>query len=585
MKVSFAVLLAAMAFPAAAADAPCQLSQVASWPVRLQRNLPMVEGAINGRKAGIMLDTGAYASMVTKDAARRMDLDTRDTGQYASGVGGDSRVLMTRVKELRIADAAVEGMRVRVIGERPIAGVDFILGEDFFRKVDIEFDYAKGAVRIFKPSAACKAAFLGYWDAKALVVPLDETADKILFPVTINGVKATAMLDSGASGTVISLSLAERAGITPKSPGVQPSHCHAGLGADVVRSWVAPFDTFSIGDETIRDARLPIMEFDRMPYGREGADLLVGTDFLRAHRVFVARHQGKAYFTYTGGQVFPNAPDADCDERLRRGNEADALAAFEKDLAENPRDTRALMGRATLRWSRKDLDGALADLDALIAIEPTNAAALRRRMMVRAARNDHDGALADADAAIANGMNVADMFTARATVRDARGDYAGATADLDEAVRLAPLDPTALRLRGRHRFHEARYEAAEKDFEQRFATERNPYDALWISMARARRGADPRPILEAWLAKPSEADWPEPVMAYFVGRIDREKLFALAESDPAKRVARECEARFYVAEKLVAEGKPAEARPLLEKVRESCPRDFLEYRSAVMELR
>jgi hypothetical protein len=33
--------------------------------------------------------------------------------------------------------------------------------------------------------------------------------------------------------------------------------------------------------------------------------MLLGADFLRSHRVLVARSQKKMYFTYEGGTVFP----------------------------------------------------------------------------------------------------------------------------------------------------------------------------------------------------------------------------------------------------------------------------------------
>src|SRR4051794_27032481 len=97
----FAVLVVALPLQANAAE-PCKLALIAEWPVRLQRNLPIVEGAVNGKKAGILLDTGAYASLITKDAAKRFDVWTRPTGETASGIGGESRVEWTRLKELRI---------------------------------------------------------------------------------------------------------------------------------------------------------------------------------------------------------------------------------------------------------------------------------------------------------------------------------------------------------------------------------------------------------------------------------------------------------------------------------------------------
>jgi len=41
-------------------------------------------------------------------------------------------------------------------------------------------------------------------------------------------------------------------------------------------------------------------------------DMLLGSDFLRAHRVLIAHSQRKMYFSYTGGTVFPEAPGKPC---------------------------------------------------------------------------------------------------------------------------------------------------------------------------------------------------------------------------------------------------------------------------------
>ena len=38
------------------------------------------------------------------------------------------------------------------------------------------------------------------------------------------------------------------------------------------------------------------------------ADMLIGADFFRAHRVYIARGQKKMYFTYQGGPVFMLSP-------------------------------------------------------------------------------------------------------------------------------------------------------------------------------------------------------------------------------------------------------------------------------------
>jgi hypothetical protein len=80
---------------------------------------------------------------------------------------------------------------------------------------------------------------------------------------------------------------------------------------------------FSIGDETVRHPKLMISNFwmytnaletgSRIPKGPVGRpSMLIGSDFLRTHRVYVARSQRKLYFTYAGGLVFPSVPKGDC---------------------------------------------------------------------------------------------------------------------------------------------------------------------------------------------------------------------------------------------------------------------------------
>ena len=42
------------------------------------------------------------------------------------------------------------------------------------------------------------------------------------------------------------------------------------------------------------------------PLKRRNPDMIIGADFFLAHRIYVARSQGKIYFTYKGGPVFQN---------------------------------------------------------------------------------------------------------------------------------------------------------------------------------------------------------------------------------------------------------------------------------------
>jgi predicted aspartyl protease/tetratricopeptide (TPR) repeat protein len=572
-------LLAALAFPLLAADPPkCKLVQIDEWPVQLMRGLPVIEGSINGKKIGVLLDTGAYASLITNAAAEKLELVTWGRSEYMIGVGGESRVRETWIGELRIGGAVRKGIRVRVGGERPIAGVDFILGDDFFKQLDIEFDYAKGVVRLFEPRD-CKGIFLAYWDSKALELPM-ERENKIVVAIQVNGQAARAIVDSGASSSVVALSFAEKLGITRETAGVVPSGCASGIGAEIVGSWVARFDSLDIAGQTVRDPRLHVAELTEV-----SLEVILGTDFLRAHRMLVSRTQRKVYFSYVGGLIFPTTPALECDERLREKSEREALAAYDQAIAANSSDTRALLHRAALRARHDDANGALADLDAVIRIEPGNAVALNLRSGVRATLKNYEGALADAGGAIANGMRTAQMYLARARLRRAQGDYARAIEEYDEALKLDPRHQGALQSRGQHLFYASRFEAAENDFATLLAIRPSGFDSIWLSLSRSRRGLDGNAALEQGVAKLKDGEWPAPILQYLLGRLDTEALIAAtANVDENKRKSQQCEARFYMAARLIAVGRNSAARPLLEKARDECPRNYVEYDAALAEL-
>ena len=580
-----AALAGSLALAALAQEPPkCKLEQVAEWPVRLQRNLPVIQGSINGKPIGILLDTGAAVSIITKAAAKAMDIPTRATGEMMGGVGGVSRVEMARVAELRIGDGKVENMRVRVAGERAIEGVDFILGSDFFQRVDLEIDYAKGVMRLFSPSRECKGVSLAFWDRDAQQVPMKSEVH-VMVPLRVNGREVDAMVDSGASTSVVSRTLAAKLGITPDSPGSVATGCMAGVGADSVHSWLGMFDTVTIGGETIRDARLRVMDMDDMAHTRGTApEVILGTDFLRAHHVLISRLQDKVYFSYAGGQVFPATAELECDDRMAGKGAREALATYDAAIAKDPRDAKALLNRAVLRAGQNEPRPALADLDAVIALEPANAVALRTRMGVRASLKDFDGALADSDAAIANGMRVAPIYVTRANLRVAKADMAGALAECDAALTLDPRNEAALRLRGRLLFHAGRYDAAAKDFQTLADFRQSAFDAIWISLSRSRGGVEGLSVLEKWLARGQGDGWPQPIVLHLLGRIDREALFAAAAAPEAKRRAQECQAHFYSGESLLAAGKTGDARAQLEKASSECPRNLAEHDAAAVEL-
>jgi tetratricopeptide (TPR) repeat protein len=313
--------------------------------------------------------------------------------------------------------------------------------------------------------------------------------------------------------------------------------------------------------------------------------MILGTDFLRSHRVLVSRSQNRIYFSYTGGLVFPSTPSIDCDERLQGKGAREALAALDEAIAKDPRDTRALLNRALIRLRQGRAKDALPDLDAVLAIEPSNASALAARSAVRTTLRQYDGALADAQSAIDNGMRTAAMYVRRAQIRRAQGDVAGALEEYGHALELDPHDNAALRGRGVALYAAGRFEEAQRDFETALAVRPDGYAALWVAATRMRRGSEPAAPLEAALARLGEGDWPRPIVLHLLGRLDREGLLAAAAPDEKLARGRKCEARFFAAQRLVATAQPAAARLLLQQVLDECPRDYYEYEGAIADLK
>jgi hypothetical protein len=211
-----------------------------------------------------------------------------------------------------------------VAGEREFADdVGLLVGDEFFSRYDLEFDLAGGFVRFFQ-AEECDGASLGYWAKDAVAVPLEASASyRIGVSVLVNGQPLVAQLDSGTTLSTLSLEAARHVGVTPETAGVVAGGCIGGMGKERLDSWIAPLGSFAIGDERIRNPKIrfaPLWQHAR--FEETGShlrrrvsglpDMLLGSDFLRTHRVLISRSQRKMYFSYSGGTVFPEVAGKPC---------------------------------------------------------------------------------------------------------------------------------------------------------------------------------------------------------------------------------------------------------------------------------
>ena len=294
----------------AAAAPDCKLIRIEEWQVRVEGHLPTVDGEINGSRVAIALDTGAERSQMTRPAATRLALTRYD-------VPGPRAAEAVRIDELKLGSGIRKNWSVLVAPEYDFAtDVSLILGQDFFYATDLELDFANRAVRFFQPKD-CEGVSLAYWarDGSASDIRL-ESGSRIMFGVSINGRPLRAALDTGAAVSSLAMTEASLFGLTPKSPGVVAAGCSLRIGRKPVDYWSGPVESFAIGNEVIRN---PSMRFGETAIEAASQFALVpqmvlGMDFLRAHRVLVSNSQRRLYFSYVGGTVFPPGPIKGCQD-------------------------------------------------------------------------------------------------------------------------------------------------------------------------------------------------------------------------------------------------------------------------------
>lgn len=424
------------------AQAGCQLARIAEWPLKAGQEGFRFDGEINGKPAVFEIATDNATTFIWRSSLERLGLDVRKEGRF---MAGGRRSGIVDLGELRIGPTVRKGFQAAVIGgPGPEGKVTVLLGNDYFETVDLELDLPGRAVRLFRPRD-CESASIAYWAKDgAGSVPLD-SIPALTFEVQVNGQPVKASLNTLLRISLLVESRAEKLGIDRRSPRAATTGCETFFSRSGTDLWIAPIETFAIGDELIRHPRLQITALGKAPAsapstgsridqdGNRWPEVLLGRDFLATHRILISRAQSKLYFTHAGGLVFPSIPSRGCDGSFRATSRS-SIASLDEAIARDPKDASALFSRAVALTGTKAYERALTDLEAALRLEPRNASGFAWRAWVHYVKGDFERAIADIGEAIRIDPRDASALAWRADAHMQRGDYDKAIADYDAAI-------------------------------------------------------------------------------------------------------------------------------------------------------
>jgi predicted aspartyl protease len=270
--------------------ADCLIEQFPDIAVTFIRNRPAVPVGINGRYLFFMLDTGFTKTSVAPETQARFNLpiDARFKVKGV-GTGGVTTAPYAVIGKFEFSGQTYFNPSFPVIGvDKPFGaptGPDLyagVIGGDFLLNYDVELDFSAQSMRLFR-RPACYGARPAWTGAYATVPVRISAQNAILFPVRVNGTVLRGMLDTGASGIVLTLAAASGAGIDPASLRGARTVATSGAAGLPGTAWVHPARSLEIGAEAIADRTVLIQDF-QLP----NADLLIGEAYIRRHKIWIA---------------------------------------------------------------------------------------------------------------------------------------------------------------------------------------------------------------------------------------------------------------------------------------------------------
>jgi len=289
-----AIFLLGFANTSVAAEAPPQQCRLTLFSALDIETLPDgrigVPVAMEKHPMLFLVDTGGAVATVNYDKVAVLGKSVKNSPRQLIGVGGT--VMSSYVTADSFLLGRLSGSDLALYVEsRPLEGVDGTLAPDMLKRLDVDIDFANSKLNLFSQEH-CPGKVV-YWTNGgyvALPMMVSDISGHIRVPVTIDGKKIMATIDTGASTSIMSLSAAKAIGISEGDPQLK-SNPSSGF----YRSYSYPFRTLDFDGVTVTNPRVVIASDDFLK--GLGDDLIIGIGILRQLHLYIAYKEEKLYIT------------------------------------------------------------------------------------------------------------------------------------------------------------------------------------------------------------------------------------------------------------------------------------------------
>ena len=310
---SLALLIASSclsALPALAAD--CGLKRYTTVDTVATPNGSMlVPVRIGDAQRLLLFDTGGSISGLTQPAAQDLGLNMLESNVELIGLGGAVSRRYTVLPSFTIGTVESKSVKFMILpGNAPMSRDNRLAGTIAPNpNVDLDLDFAGRKLSLFSPDH-CDGQVV-YWQATAVAaVPMRVAGlGHIIIPVTLDGKRMDALVDTGASNTIINLRVAQnRFDIRLDAPDVEQV---GQLGTNAsAKTYRRTFGTLAFEGVTVTNPAIilmPDLVTQRLPSGPTGTltrapdrglpDLILGMSVLGKTHMYVAYKEKKVYIT------------------------------------------------------------------------------------------------------------------------------------------------------------------------------------------------------------------------------------------------------------------------------------------------